>query len=91
MSTEDLERSAETLPVSTRVTLSYTTSVFVAVDLDARDVQRVVLYDEGLKRLPGDGAIDYHDRPNSPVTAEDEQTAYEIAEHSTWPSWDFGW
>jgi hypothetical protein len=54
-------------------------------------VQRVVLYDEGCKRLPDDGAIDYHDRPNSPVTAEDEQTAYEIAGHSTWPSWDFGW
>jgi hypothetical protein len=45
----------------------------------------------GCKRLPDDGAIDYHDRPNSPVTAEDEQTAYENAEHSTWPSWDFGW
>jgi hypothetical protein len=42
MSTEDLERSAETLPVSTRVTVSYTTSVFVVVDLEARDVQRVV-------------------------------------------------
>jgi hypothetical protein len=73
------------------ITISYTTSMFVVVDLDAADVQRVVVGDEAIERKPDDGAIDYHDQPSAPVTAEDEQTAYEIAEHSTWPSWDFGW
>jgi hypothetical protein len=72
-----------------QISIAYTVPVQVVVDLDTRQVTRVVVIDEEVAAQP-DG---YREQYGTGRACSDEQArqGYAIAEQDTWPSWDFGW
>jgi hypothetical protein len=68
------------------VFVRYLYPIYAEVDLEEREVVRVVVDDEAPRpeMLVLDG--DLHE-----VTADVRAAAIEIAEDTLWPSWDYGW
>lgn len=60
------------------VDLIYNAPVSVTVDLDTKEVTRVVVLDESIEKV--------EDQPGNP-----SPEAWEIADHAEWPSWEFGY
>jgi hypothetical protein len=71
------------------ISIAYTVSVQVLVDLDRQRVTRVVVIDEDVTP-DRNGYRENHDT-GAHCTLEQAAAAYAIAETSPWPSWDIGW
>lgn len=68
------------------VFVRYVYPIYAEVDLDEREVIRVVVDDEAPRPEMLVLDADLHE-----VTVEVRAAAIEIAEDTLWPSWDYGW
>lgn len=67
----------------TVVDVHYTVDVTVAVDLDAGDVSKVIVWDEELRDVP--------EPFDEGVTPEQKKAAMDVISNGNgWPAWQFG-
>jgi predicted DNA-binding antitoxin AbrB/MazE fold protein len=68
------------------VFVRYMYPICAEVDLEEGEVVRVVVDDESPSQ-----AVEVVDDSLQPVSAELKDAAVQVAESTTWPSWDYGW
>jgi hypothetical protein len=68
------------------VYVRYLYPIYAEVDLDERDVVRVIVDDESPSQ-----PVEVLDTSLAPVASDIRAVAIEVAESSMWPSWDYGW
>jgi hypothetical protein len=72
-----------------KVEVLYDVPVSAVVDSESGEVERVVVWDEGVERRDGEFAV-VDAETETPVADEPRERAFEIAESATWPVWVLG-
>lgn len=79
--------------VSKRITLVYTTSVYVEVDIEDSEVWKVVVADEGVEYDHAQ-TLAYNLDGSSEASEEEITTQIDVArafaDEADWPAWSFG-
>lgn len=80
-------------PAVRHVSLSYTVPVRVAVDLQQRQVARVIVVDEAVNPDPSSYVADHDTDPQLPADHPAVVDGYAIADSPDieWPMWQHGW
>lgn len=73
-----------------RVIIGYTVPVQVVVDLETREVHRVVVVDEAVT-YDTEGYTENYDDFSTPSPEQVEQARKIAEEEAMWPAWEFGW
>ena len=75
--------------MSVRVHVEYDVPVSAIVDTETEEVERVVVWCDGIEQRDGEYAV-VTTEDEKPVSQKERERAEEIVESTTWPAWDFG-